>query len=106
MLTMIINLIYINIIMAFIYHSGFFEKMDEYINNKYPLRHLPYPFHCAYCGTWWMSLLYVIISGNLSLLSVALCLASAELSEIVIGIWILMKSAVMKVVGILMKWIG
>lgn len=74
---MILDLLLIACIMTLIYMSGFFEVMDEWINKKYRFYHLPYPFHCCLCGTWWMSLLYIIITGQISLLAIFLCLVGA-----------------------------
>ena len=82
MLTIILNLLLINLIMTLIHESGFIEKMDEWVSSKWKFYHLPYPVRCLLCGTWWLSLLYIIIAGPFNLLTVALCLINAHLTKI------------------------
>ena len=79
---MLINLLYISLIVALVFESGFWESMDDYVNEKFKFHHLPHLLMCQLCQCWWLSLLYVIISGNLSLLAITLCLINAHLVEI------------------------
>lgn len=99
MLTIILNLILINLGVVLIYTSGFFENMDAWVNEKMPPYHLPYPFHCTLCGTWWISLLWLVFSGNFSLLGVVLCLASAHLTEITTPLVRLVKNLLLGIIN-------
>lgn len=78
----IINLLLINIIMVLIHESGFITNIDGWVSEKWRFHHLPYPVLCLLCGTWWLSLLYIIIAGPFNLLTVALCLLNAHLTKI------------------------
>lgn len=76
-----INIVLIMMIVALIFESGFWDTVDESINEKYPLYHLPHILSCGLCQTWWLTLLYIIITGRLTLLNIALCLVAAHLEE-------------------------
>lgn len=96
----IYSLIIINIIMVLIHESGFIENLDEAISRKWKFYHLPYPVKCLLCGTFWISLLYVILTpGAMSLTSIMLCLINAHLTEITQGIWRTIKKMIMDFLG-------
>lgn len=80
---MITEILMIATIMSLVHNSGFVENVDDYFNKKYPLRHLPYPVRCCLCGTFWLSLLFVILTAKLSLLSVLYCLIGATLTNVI-----------------------
>lgn len=105
MLNTIYSLILINVIMTLIHESGFIENIDEWINTKYKFHHLPYPVRCLLCGTWWISLFYVIITGQLSLLTIALCLINSHLSKITQPLYRLLENLMLKVIELLNKWL-
>ena len=100
---LIATLLLINLGMVLIYSSGFFEVMDGMINKKFPPYHLPYPFHCVLCGTFWMSLLYIIISGNFTIPGIVLCLVSAHLTEITTPLVRLVKNILLTIIKIINK---
>lgn len=96
----IFSLLIINFIMVLIHESGFIEKIDEMISRKWRFHHLPYPVRCLLCGTFWLSLLYIIITpGAFTLLNILLCLLNAHLTEITQGIWRTIKTAIMDILA-------
>ena len=100
-MTLIINLLLINLFVCLVHEAGFFEYMDELVNKKYPLHHLPYLLMCGLCQTWWLSLLYVIITGNLSILTIALCLINAHLTKIVTPLYKLIENMLLKLIEVI-----
>lgn len=98
MLQIIYNLLLINIIMVLIHESGFIQNVDDWINEKVPLHHLPYPILCCLCGTWWLSLLYIIIAGQFTLLNIALCLLNAHMTKIVQPLYKLVENLLYKLI--------
>ena len=78
MTTLIINLLLIALFCTLVIDSGFFEEIDGMINRKWKFRHLPKPFHCSLCATTWLSLLFITVTGNLSIFNAVLCLAAAS----------------------------
>lgn len=98
MLQIISNLLLINIIMVLIHESGFIQNVDDWINEKVPLHHLPYPILCCLCGTWWLSLLYIIIAGEFTLLTIALCLLNAHLTKITQPLYKLIENLLFKII--------
>lgn len=105
MLNTIISLLLINVIMTLIHESGFIENVDEWINSKWKFHHLPYPVLCLLCGTWWISLVYVIIVGPFNLFTIALCLLNAHLTQITQPLFKLVMNALYKVIELLNKWL-
>ena len=100
MCAIIYSLLIINMIMVLVHESGFIEKMDEMISTKWKFHHLPYPIRCLLCGTWWLSLLYIIITpGAFTLLNILLCLLNAHLTTITQGIWRTIRTAVLDVIA-------
>ena len=99
MWTTVLNLLLINVILMMVHESGFIEKMDEWVNGRWRFYHLPYPVRCLLCGTWWLSLLYIIIAGPFSLTSIALCLLNAHLTKITQPIFRLLENVALLIIG-------
>ena len=104
-MTTLINLLLINLIMTLIHESGFIEYIDDWISNKYKFYHLPYPIRCLLCGTNWVSIFYIIITGQLSLLTLMLCLLNAHLTQFIQPLFRLIMNALLKVIELLNKWL-
>ena len=92
----------INAIVSLVYLSGFWDNLDEWVASKWKFHHLPHLLTCALCQCWWLGLLYVIVSGNLSILSIALCLANAHLTKVVIPLWSVIENWLLKIIEIIM----
>ena len=101
MLTTIINLLLINVIVALVYMSGFWDTMDYYVNKHFKFHHLPHIFQCYLCQTMWLSVIYILIAGKLSLLWLAMCLVNAHLTEVMVPLLTVVKNWLLKVV----KWV-
>ena len=98
---MIIDLLFINIIITLIFLSGFIDSIDDAIQKRWKFHHLPKPFSCALCMTFWASLIWVIATGHLSLLSIALCLINAHLTEITTPLITVIKNWLLRII----EWI-
>lgn len=49
------------------------------------------PFSCSLCFAWWSGLFYLLITGNITLLTTAICLLMAWGNEIIKDILMLIK---------------
>lgn len=58
-----IELLLITIIVSLIYGTGFFEEMDKMISARWKFVHLPKIIMCQNCATWWICLLWILITG-------------------------------------------
>lgn len=103
MWTTIYSLLMINAIMTMIHESGFIMYVDDWINEKYKFHHLPYPIRCLLCGTWWLSLLYIIITGQLSLLMIVFCLLNAHLTQITQPLFRFVMNAMKKLIELMTR---
>lgn len=100
---MIIDLLIINLIVTLVFMSGFVDSIDEAISKRWKFHHLPKPFSCCLCSTFWVSLIWVIATGHLSLLSIALCLINAHLTEVMTPLITLLKNALLKIIELANK---
>lgn len=69
------NLILIGFIVVFmIDYSGFIDEADKILTkvfkSKIPL-HIPKPFSCSLCSTFWLGLIYLLCAGQFNLLNIA-----------------------------------
>lgn len=103
--TTLTNLLLINLIMTLIHESGFIENIDDWISSKYKFYHLPYPIRCLLCGSFWVSLLYIIIAGPFNLLTIALCLLNAHATKIVQPLFRFVENLLLKAIELLNKWL-
>lgn len=65
--------------------SGFVESIDWGLQKWLgsPLYHLPKPFNCSTCCTWWSCFFYMLIYGCLSLKGIALALIIALFTPVI-----------------------
>lgn len=89
------------LITTLIYDSGFFEEMDKRVSKAFPLHHLPYPFHCCFCGTWWTLLFLIIVTGNLTIPCVLAALILARLTSIFSSVFSMVENAINKIIAIM-----
>lgn len=101
MITTITNLLLINAIITMIFLSGFIDEIDAAINKKWKFYHLPKPFSCNLCSVFWASIIYIAIAGPFNLLTIALCLVNAHLTEITMPLITVVKNWLLKIV----EWI-
>lgn len=81
----LVNLLLIQfIIVNLIDISGFIAELEgmlaKWLNIK--SARIPKPFSCSYCSTWWVGLLYLLFTGNLTLYYVAFLLLLCSLTVI------------------------
>lgn len=103
---MIWNLLWINILITLIFLSGFVENIDEMIQKKWKFHHLPKPFSCNLCSVVWASVLYILITGNLTIFNLMLCVLNGHLTEIVGPLITLIKNILLKIIEVVLKVIG
>ena len=95
---MIIELLLISTVIMMIFESGWWDNMDEFVNRKFKFHHLPKIFVCQFCQTFWLSLLWLFFTYEISVLSVFLALLNATVGEILLPLFKLLKGALNKVI--------
>ncbi len=98
---MILNLIWIHLIVVLVFLSGFVDSVDEAINKRFKFYHLGKPFNCALCTTFWLSVIYLLVAKEFSLLTVLYTLVSATLTEVTTPLITTVKNYLLKVVELL-----
>lgn len=97
----LINLLLINLFVVLVHEAGFFETLDDMVNEKFKFHHLPYIFLCGLCQTFWLSLLYVLIAGPVSILTITLCIVNALLTRITLPLYRLAENLIMKLIELI-----
>lgn len=101
--TTILPLLIINLFVVLVHEAGFFETIDTMINAKWKFYHLPYVFLCALCQVFWLSLLFIILTGQIHLWTILACLINAHLTKITAPLYRLLENIVLKVIELLNK---
>lgn len=102
MMNIYLTMILIAALVTLVFESGFWDNLDRWVNSKWRFYHLPHLLLCDLCQTWWLCLLYIIISGNLSLLNIVIALAVAHLPQIFSPLFNIVKGYILK----LIEWMG
>lgn len=95
---MIVELLLIAAVVMMVFESGWWDNIDELINRKFRFHHLPKIFVCQFCQTFWLSLLWLLFTYEFSVLSVFLALLNANMGEIMLPLFKLLKGALNKVI--------
>lgn len=95
---MVIDLLLIASIVMMVFESGWWDSIDDWINRKFRFCHLPHIFKCQFCQCFWLSLGWLFITYEISLLSVFLALITANVGEVLLPLFKLIKGTVMKVI--------
>lgn len=98
---MLFEMLLIMVIVTMIFESGWWDSLDSYVNSKFKFYHLPHVFMCSFCQTWWLCLLYLLITGGLSLYSIALALVVANLSEFTMGLLKTLKNGLLSLLDLI-----
>lgn len=100
---MIWTLIWINVIITLIFDSGFVDSVDSFINKRIPLHHLPKPFSCPLCMTFWCSIIAIIITHHFTIPYIGLSLINAHLQDITHNVFIVFKDGLNKAITLIHK---
>lgn len=101
LMTTLLNLLLINVCIVLVHESGFVAYMDDWVSNKWKFHHLPYICLCALCQTWWLSLLYIIITGQFTIPMIALCLLNAHMTKVTQPLYRTIENIVLKLIELL-----
>ena len=83
---MILNIFIIACICTLIIESGFFDEMEIrlskiFFRNKHKL-YFGKIFHCSLCATTWVSIAYILLHGEFSLINLCIVLLFAYSTNI------------------------
>lgn len=102
MINLIINLLLINAIVCLVQLSGWWDSLDEWVSKKWRFRHLPHILVCGLCQCFWLSILFCLVTGNLSILTIALSLANAHLTKVITPLWSVIENWLLKIISWIM----
>ena len=101
-----INLLLIQfIIVCIIDISGFIQELEGMAGKwlKIKKAHIPKPFSCSYCSTWWTGLIYLMVTGNVTLYYVAILLMICSLTTVTMEVIYLIQDILIKILQIIRK---
>lgn len=104
------NLFLIGFIVVFIIdYSGFIEEADKILTkalkSKYPL-HIPKPFSCSLCSTFWLGLIYLLCVGQFNLLNIAGVIVVSAFTPEILSIIYFAKDFINMVFDEIEKFLG
>ena len=105
MSTIIFNLFLIALICVIIIDvSGIIGELEAGLAKwlKVKKARVPKPFSCSFCMTWWCGLGYLLATGKISLLLVAVTLLMSYATPLIYNTLILIRECVNKV----LDWLG
>lgn len=96
-----VNLFIIAFIAVFIIdYSGIIDEADRIITkllkSRVPL-HIPKPFSCSLCTTWWTGLIYLLIIGQFNFITLLILGLACALTPEILSIIYFLKDLVNKV---------
>lgn len=98
---MILQLILIHLIVLLIFHSGFVDSVDGFINRKWKPYHLPRPFSCVLCSVFWTSAIWLLCTGQFTLVTLTLALTSAVLTTVTTPLIKTIENYLLKIIEIM-----
>lgn len=105
MCAIIYSLLLINLIVILAHESGFFISMDEWVSSKWKFYHLPKIFMCACCQTFWLSMLFIIVTGNVTLFTMMLCFLNCHVTKITTPLVKTVENILLKVIELINRFI-
>ena len=105
---MILNLFLIAFICGFIIeYSGFVSNAEEILTkltkSKFKV-HIPKPFSCALCSTFWIGLIYICVTDTFTFLNLALVCIAAASASLLSNSLVLIRELLNKLIEKLTKW--
>lgn len=101
MLKLILDLLAINCFVVLVHEAGFFDYLDNWVSEQFKFQHLPYIMLCALCQVFWLSLLYVIITRQLTLWTVAICVLNGHMTKVVQPLYKLVENLLLKLIELI-----
>ena len=100
-MNIILNLFLIGFLCVFIIdYSGFIDEMDRILTkvfrSKIPL-HIPKPFSCSLCSSWWIGFIYLLVIGQLNFLNLFILGIVCILTPEILSIIYFVKDAINKI---------
>lgn len=107
---MFLELLFLAFIIVFIIdYSGIIQSLEEGLQKwlKMPNKaHIPKPFSCSLCSTWWAGLIYLIVVGQFSFMTVAYIALLAAMTPLILRILYLFRDLLEKACSLIEKVIG
>ena len=104
---MLFELFVLVVIVSVVFISGFPFELDNIISNKSKFHHLPEkPFLCVLCMSFWTQAIWLLITGQFTLISLLTALLLAYAAPTIQNVIILIKSCLDRLVEAAMKVIG
>lgn len=85
--------------------SGFFDYFEEWLGKKLKAKVQLKILECSLCQTWWLGLLYLIITNQVHIYSIAYTLFIAVQTPIILDTIYLSRDLVGKAINIINKYL-
>lgn len=98
-----INLLIIQLLIVFIIDlSGIIDELEKMIAKwlKVNKVHIPKPFSCSLCSSWWCGLIYLLIMGQFTIPMIGFVALLAYLTPVSYNFLLLVKEALIRITNI------
>lgn len=80
--------------------SGFIEEMEKKLSKWLGINaHIGKPFSCSYCATHWSFLIYLLVTGQWTLVNYAMLLLVCFLTPEINDICVLFKQVIQRILS-------
>ena len=88
--------------------SGIIEELEVALAKwlKTKKVHIPKPFSCSLCVTWWSLLLFVLVTGRITLIYISLCALFAFLTPFFYDLLLWVRRVGEKIITLLYYLMG
>lgn len=107
---MFLDLLFLAFITVFIIdYSGVIQSIEEGLQKwlKMPNKaHVPKPFSCSLCSTFWLGLIYLLCTAQFSFMGVAYVCFLSSMTPVINSLMVFVVSLFNKVFLVLQDWLG
>lgn len=99
-ITMLIDILLLTIIIVYVIDlSGIITQIEWWLSKMLDVKcTIPKPFNCSFCLSWWIGLIYLIITSNFTLTMICYVAMLSFLTPIINDIIILLRDTLRKLI--------
>lgn len=104
-----LNLLIITALVVFVIDiSGFVEEMETIIARWLKVKkvHIPKPFGCSLCTTWWTGLIYLLIVGKFTIPWIGAVAMFSFLTPVFQSVMLFVRDFLIKMVDVFARYLS
>lgn len=87
--------------------SGFIDSLEDYGKRVWGrFFRIPKPFSCELCSTFWLCILYLILTGHLTILWIAAACVAAASTRVIVPLIGLVVDFINNLINVIYQYFG